>query len=103
MVTVFLLILIVLILLFGAGAVKGWIRGALLGTLGICLAAGVIVWAVSVFGEDGFLWILLGGGGVLFVLSLWARSYNPAEADHKARIKRAQEQRRKRREEGKKW
>ena len=101
--TVFLLILIVLILLFGAGAVKGWIRGALIWILGACLAAAAIAWITTTFGEDAFLWLLLGGGGILIVGAVWARSYDPKEAEHKVRIKRAQEQRRKRREEGKKW
>lgn len=61
-----LLILIVLILLFGAAAIKGWIKSALGLGIGLILAAVVILWITSLLGEDGFLYLL----GALFVLSL---------------------------------
>lgn len=98
---IFLLILIVLILLFGAGVVKGWIKGLLTFVLGGVLAVALLVWLANILGEDGAMIALGIGALALAGLSVWARSDDPSEREHKARIKRAQEQRRKRREEGK--
>jgi hypothetical protein len=65
-----LLVLIVLILLFGAGAVKGWIKSTAVGVLGFAAICAVGIWLGSFFGEDGFAYVIFGGGGLLFVLSL---------------------------------
>lgn len=69
-----LLVLIVLILLFGAGVVKGWLSNA----LGLVLGGGAIilalVWVGSFFGEHGAFWIFMIVGGLLFIGSIWARS-----------------------------
>ncbi|MCL4673667.1 MAG: hypothetical protein KJZ64_12195 [Sphingomonadaceae bacterium] len=100
-VTIALLILIILILLFGAAAVKGWIRGAVIWIFGAILAVFFLTLFISYFGEDAFWWTLLGGGFLLFVGSIWARSYDEGESEHKRRVKRAQEQRRQRHKEGK--
>ena len=102
-----LLILIALILLFGAGVVKGWLRNIVGAAIGITLLAGLMLTVTSLLGEDAFWWIWLGGGTVLFVGSVWARSYDPekasTDADLKARIKIAQRQRDERRKKGLKW
>lgn len=68
-----LLILIVLILLFGAAAVKGWI-GAILVTLvaGVILIA-TLTLASAEFGKDSVYVVLFGGGILLLVGSMWAR------------------------------
>ncbi len=91
--TIILLLLIVLILLFGAGVVKGWLRNVFGAVLGISLLASILLTAVSIFGEDAFWTIWVGGGALLFALVVWAKSYDPAAAEHKARVKRAQQQR----------
>lgn len=65
-----LLILIVAILLFGAGAVKGWIRGGLAAGFGFAVIATALIWVGSFFGENGFLYVCLAIGG-LAVLLLW--------------------------------
>lgn len=65
-----LLVLIVLILLFGAAAVKGWIANTAVagcGFIAICLA---IVWLGTFFGEHGFLYVVFGIGGILLVLGI---------------------------------
>ena len=98
-----LLILIILVLLFGAGAVKGWIRGVLFWMIGAVLAAAIIVWIISNFGEDAFLWLVFGVGGILLVGSIWARSFDPTEAEHKERIKNAKKARDERRANGIRW
>ena len=57
-----LLVLIVLILLFGAGVVKGWLANAVgycLGGLVLLVAAG---WLISFLGDDGFVWFVAGIG-----------------------------------------
>lgn len=67
-----LLVLIVLILLFGAGVVKGWIANAATmgcGFVAICLA---LIWLGSFFGENGFLYVLLAIGGILLLLGVLA-------------------------------
>jgi len=98
-----LLALIVLILLFGAAAVKGWIRGIVLWFLGGALFVIVFAWLASVWGEDA-VFIGLGIFAVILLgLGIWARAYDPKEAAHRERIKRAQEQREQRKKEGKSW
>jgi hypothetical protein len=67
-----LLVLIVLILLCGAGAVKGWITNAfvtIVGFLAICLA---FIWVGSFFGENGPMIVFMVVGGFLFVVSVIA-------------------------------
>jgi len=98
--TVILLLLIVLILLFGAGVVKGWLKNALGVVLGIALLTGILLTLVSIFGEDAFWTIWVGGGAFLFAFVIWAKSHVPAESEHRARVKRAQQQREERRKKG---
>lgn len=65
-----LLVLIVLILLFGAAAVKGWIANAATagcGFIAICLA---LIWLGSFFGENGFMYVLFAIGGITLVLGI---------------------------------
>lgn len=69
-----LLILIVLILLFGAGVVKGWLRNILGAALGLLIAAGALIWLASMLGEDGAIIALLIGGAMLFALGIWAKA-----------------------------
>ena len=69
-----LLVLIALILLFGAGVVKGWLSNA----IGLVLGGGAIVltlvWLGSYLGENGPFWLFIGIGVLLFIGSIWARS-----------------------------
>lgn len=65
-----LLVLIVLILLFGAGVVKGWIANAATmgcGFIAICLA---LIWLGSFFGENGFMYVVFAIGGIALVLGI---------------------------------
>lgn len=65
-----LLVLIVLILLFGAGVVKGWIANVATmgcGFIAICLA---LVWLGSFFGENGFMYVMFAIGGIALVLGI---------------------------------
>lgn len=98
-----LLVLIFLILLFGAAVVRGWLRNLLGALLGCTLLAAAIMAIVSLLGEGSFVWVWSGGGVLLLLAVLWARQFDPAEAEHKARVKRAQAQREERRQNGIKW
>lgn len=69
-----LLMLIVMILLFGAGVVRGWLTNLFGLVLGFILLAALIVFAVKIFGADDFHWLLLGGGGLLLALTILAKS-----------------------------
>jgi len=69
-----LLVLIVLILLFGAGVVKGWLANLLGVAIGVALTIALILTVVSLFGREAFLWLVVGGGGMLLLASIWARS-----------------------------
>lgn len=69
-----LLILIVLILVFGAGVVRGWLANLLGLAIGCLLLGGLIIFLVEIFGRDGFQALLLGGGSILLVASIWARA-----------------------------
>ena len=72
--SVFLLIIIVAILLFGAGVVKGWLQGALAVALGLFLLCAFAILIAEVFGQTAF-WVLFFGLGILlFIGSLWARN-----------------------------
>lgn len=65
-----LLVLIILILLFGAGVVKGWIANVATmgcGFIAICLA---LIWLGSFFGENGFLYVVFAIGGMALVLGI---------------------------------
>jgi len=66
-----LLVLIVLILLFGAAAVRGWIANAVV--MGFCLVAIALalIWVGSFFGPDGTLYILGGLCVVMLLLAAW--------------------------------
>lgn len=70
-----LLFLIVLILLFGAGVVKGWLLNAIGAILGLCLVIGIILWICSIFslGDGGFMVIFMVGGLLLALGAAWAR------------------------------
>lgn len=72
-----LLILIVLILLFGAGVVKGWLKNALGLVLGLLIAAGALTWLAATLGEDGAMIALLVGGAVLIGLGIWVKTRLP--------------------------
>lgn len=98
-----LLFLIVLILLFGAGVVRGLLRNMFGALWGMVLLAALMFTIIGIFGEEAWTWIWLGGGTLLLIAVLWARQYNPAEAEHRARVKRAQQQREERRKKGLKW
>ena len=72
-----LLVLIVLILLFGAGAVKGWITNAFVGIVGflaICLA---VVWVGSFFGENGPMYVMIFIGVIAFVVAIIGAANKP--------------------------
>lgn len=74
-----LLVLIVLILLFGAAAVKGWIKSTVAYVLGFTAIVTVIIWLSSFFGENGFLWVM--GGLFVLVVAIGIAGYieaNPA-------------------------
>lgn len=68
-----LLSLIALILLFGASVVKGWIKNAAAVVCASTLIVLAVLWVGSFFGENGFLYVWLGLGTLLFIASIWAR------------------------------
>lgn len=89
-----LLVLIVLILLFGAGVVKGWLANALgycLGGLVLLVAAG---WLISFLGDDGFIWMLAGIGVAAVLLWIAGTIYESRQkqeiAAAQARLKAAE-------------
>lgn len=84
-----LLVLIVLILLFGAGVVKGWIANVATmgcGFIAICLA---LAWLGSFFGKDGFMYVLFALGGIMLLLAIAGHIINgqaqPHPPGHRAR------------------
>jgi hypothetical protein len=73
-VVVALLVLIVLILLFGAGVVKGWIANVVgYGCGGLAILA-ALLWVGSFFGEHGFMYVVYGILGLLLVLGLLGKA-----------------------------
>ena len=71
MTVLLLLLTVVLILLFGVSAVKGWLSSILGLAIGaFCLIALILI-SVHFFGEEGFLVLLGIGGGALIALKLW--------------------------------
>ncbi|MDV3455873.1 hypothetical protein RZN05_02670 [Sphingomonas sp. HF-S4] len=72
-----LLILIIAIMLFGAGFVKGWLKNVIGMIGGFVVMAGLAIWVGSFFGEDGPIWVIMIGMGLLFVLAIWVRSTEP--------------------------
>jgi hypothetical protein len=73
-----LLVLIVLILLFGAGVVRGWIANTITmgcGFIAICLA---LIWVGSFFGENGFLYAVMTIAGVALMLAVVGAVFNEA-------------------------
>jgi hypothetical protein len=69
-VIVALLVLIILILLFGAGVLKGWIANVATmgcGFISICLA---LIWLGSFFGEHGFMYVVFAIGVIALVLGI---------------------------------
>ena len=85
-----LLVLIVLILLFGAGVVKGWLANAATMGCGFIAIILALMWAGSFFGENGFRYVLLVLGGILLLLALLAAVFKEqASADPPAAAKNA--------------
>jgi len=82
-----LLVLIVLILLFGAAAVKGWIKSTLVAVAGFAVICTAIIWLGSFFGEDGFLYVVLSIGGLALVLGVIGQFIDPDAdpAEHERR------------------
>lgn len=82
-----LLILIVLILLFGAGVVKGWLANALgvgCGGLAILVA---LIWLGSFFGENGFQYILWTIVGVMLLLVAIGLAFDPNKPSRQVRVR----------------
>jgi len=88
-----LLILIVLILLFGAGVVKGWLKNALGAMLGIGLIVALMLTVTSLFGENAFWWMVYGSGALLLAIVILAHSDIPAAIARWQRRERAQQKR----------
>lgn len=65
-----LLVLIVFILLFGAGAVKGWLADAAALTIGFVILVGLVIWVGSFFVEHGPTYVIFGGIGLLLLLAV---------------------------------
>ena len=79
-----LLVLIVLVLLFGAGVVKGWLANAVgysLGGLVLLVAAG---WLISFLGDDGFIWMLVGIGVAAVLLLIVGTIYESRQREELA-------------------
>lgn len=75
-----LLVLIVLILLFGAGVVKGWIANAVtLGCGGLAIVA-ALLWLGSFFGENGVQYVLWTVIGIMLLLALVGMALDPNKA-----------------------
>jgi len=68
-----LLILIIFILLFGAAAVKGWIFNAATILVGFVILVGLVIWVGSFFGDDGPMYVIIGGGTLLTILAFWVQ------------------------------
>lgn len=88
-----LLVLIVLILLFGAGVVKGWIANAVtLGCGGLAIMA-ALLWLGSFFGENGVQYVLWTVIGIMLLLALVGMALDPnkpaATHSRPARVKPA--------------
>ena len=98
-----LLILIVLILLFGAGVVTGWLRNAVGAIFGIALLSGSMILVNVFLGEEAIWWVWTLVGCIFMALAIWAKAYDPEKAARDAalkdRIKIAQQQREDRRKE----
>lgn len=72
-----LLLVIILILLFGAGVVKGWIANIVgLGCGGLAILV-ALLWLGSFFGENGFASIMWTIFGILMVLALIGLAVDP--------------------------
>ncbi len=69
-----LLILIVLILLFGAAAVKGWLANIAGAALGLALLIAAGIWVNTYFGEYGIIAVCVGLLIAFFALSAWVKS-----------------------------
>ncbi|HEY0113058.1 MAG TPA: hypothetical protein VGB59_07870 [Allosphingosinicella sp.] len=76
-----LLVVIVLILLFGAAAVKGWIAnvvGFACGGVAILIA---LLWLGSFFGQDGVRYVLWTTMGLMLLLALLGMAFAPKKPD----------------------
>jgi hypothetical protein len=102
-VIVSLLALIVIILLFVASVVRGWIKGIGLWLLGSLALAPLFILANNLFGDDGIFYLLGLVIVILLGLHFWSQSHDPAEVAHKDRVERAKAQRDQRKQEVKNW
>lgn len=101
-----LLILNVLILLFGAAVIKGWLKNAFGVALGVILLTGLLLVLRTVFGEKAFWVIWICAGTVLLIAVVWARNSDGPdgpEAILKARVKYAKKKREARRKKEINW
>lgn len=72
-----LLILIVFILLFGAGVVKGFLANAAAIGGGAIILLGLLLWVGSFFGENGFMYVIFAVMGLLLVLVIGIEATKP--------------------------
>jgi hypothetical protein len=72
-----LLIVIILILLFGAGVVKGWLANVVGFGCGGLLVLAALLWLGSFFGENGFAYVMGGIGGSMLLLALVGLAIDP--------------------------
>lgn len=68
--TTALLVVIILILLFGAGVVKGWLANLVGFGCGGILILAALLWLGSFFGENGFTYIVYGIMALIGILAL---------------------------------
>lgn len=66
-----LLVVIVLILLFGAGVVKGWLANGIGMGCGFLALVAAVLWLGSFFGENGVEYVFWGFLGFLLLLAIW--------------------------------
>jgi len=67
-----LLVIIVVILLFGAGVVKGWLANVFGAILGFAVFVGSILWIGSFLGENGAETVIYWLAGIAFVVAIMA-------------------------------
>ena len=94
---------VILNLLFGAAAVRGWIAGIFLWIVGSILLAVIIGSLNYIFGKIGFFYGLVFVGVAVAALGIWANLYDEKATVHKTRVKLAKKQRDERRDKGINW
>ena len=67
-----LLVVIVLVLLFGAGVVKGWLANGIGMGCGFIAIVAAVLWLGSFFGENGPEYVIYGFCGLILLLALAA-------------------------------